>query len=487
MAAHQPTDPRSPKSIEMEFFHALFDALRLVALRRPSHRWRRIGPGQFWLAAVLLLLVNLFESMLSVPAPRVFDLDALRGLSFFILLALLVSWIACVRLQRPALFWPLATLVLLIETLVGTAVLLIDNSVLDAWWPNRDPDTDHSALLLWLAWTLLAIRRMFDHIEPQQRWPTRSLAAIAITAAITLPAWFIDRGSFFYPADWDTAIADAQAPQPLAFDPEELMAAQPARLGDALARLAPQRPGVIDLYVLTFGSDGSERVFRNEALYAQQLFAQRFGASGRTLALVNDPQLAGVLPLATRSNLGRAIGGIAARMDASEDLLLLFMTSHGAENHELLVSLDPLPLAQIDPDWLGERLRESAIAHRLVVLSACYSGGFLPALADPQTLVLTAARSDRTSFGCGPDSDITFFGRAWLQESLNAQTDLLAAFETAKRAIAKREKAAGYDPSEPQIGNSQQVEAQLQRWQQALVPGAPVPFDPEALAREAAN
>jgi hypothetical protein len=471
----------------MEFFHALFDALRLVALQRPSHRWRRIGPGQFWLAAIVLLLVNLVESMLSVPAPRIFDLDALRGLSFFILLALLVSWFACVRLQRPALFWPLATLVLLIETLVGTAVLLIDNTVIDAWWPNRDPDTDRSALLLWLAWTLLAIRRMFDYLEPQRGWAIRSLAALAITAAITLPAWFIDRGSFFYPADWDAPLAEPDAPLPLPFEPEELMAAQSQRLDEALARLAPQRPGAIDLYVLTFGSDGSERVFRNEALYAQRLFAQRFGAAGRTLALINDPQLAGVVPLATRSNLGRALAGIAARMDRSEDLLLLFMTSHGAENHELLVSLDPLPLTQIDPEWLGERLRESAIAHRLVVMSACYSGGFLPALANPQTLVLTAARKDRTSFGCGPDSDITYFGRAWLQESLNAQTDLLAAFETAKGAIAEREKAAGYEASEPQIGNSPQVAAQLQRWQQALVPGEPVPFDPEALARDAAH
>jgi hypothetical protein len=469
----------------MEFPRTLVDALRLVALQRPSIRWRRIGPDQFWLAVGLLLAVNWVEAFLSVPAPRQFDLDALRGLSFFVLLALLVSWACCVRLQRPALFWPLATLVLLIETVVGTFVLLVDNTVLDWLMPNRDPDRDQTALLLWLAWTLLAIRRLFDHLEPQRRWPQRSFAALAVTAAIALPAWFIDRGSFFYPADWDAEPAAVVAPPVLDIDPEELMSAQPARLATALDALAPQRPGVVDLYVLAFGSDGSERVFRNETLYVRALFQRRFGAGGRVLALANDPELADVLPLATRSNLGTALRGIAARMDPAEDVLLLFLTSHGSEAHELQVTLDPLPLAQIDAAWLAQALDATGLAHRVVAVSACYSGGFLPALANPQTLVFTAARADRPSFGCGPDSDITFFGRAWLTEALNETPDFVDAFERAKLAIARREKAAGYDPSEPQVARNEAVEAQLARWREGLESRPAVPFEPEALVVEA--
>jgi hypothetical protein len=469
----------------MEFPRTLIDALRLAVLQRPSIRWRRIGPDQFWLAVGVLLAVNWVEAFLSVPAPRQFDLDALRGLSFFILLALLVSWACCVRLQRPALFWPLATLVLLIETVVGTFVLVFDNTALDWLLPNRDPDHDRPALLLWLAWTLLAIRRLFDHLEPQRGWPQRSLAALAVTAAITRPAWFIDRGSFFYPADWDTPPEPLVAAPVLDIEPEELMAAQPARLAGALDQLAPQQPGVVDLYVLAFGSDGSERVFRNETLYARALFERRFGAAGRVLALSNDPELAHGLPLATRSNLGTAIAGIAARMDPAEDVLLLFMTSHGSESHEFQVTLDPLPLAQIDPDWLAQALDDSGLAHRVVALSACYSGGFLPALANPQTLVFTAARADRPSFGCGPDSDITFFGRAWLAEALNETPDFVDAFERAKVAIARREKAAGYDPSEPQVARSTAVEAQLARWREGVAAGPPVTFEPEALVADA--
>ena len=469
----------------MEFAHTLADALRLTSLRRPSHRWRRIGPTEFWLAAVLLLAVNHFEAFLSVPAPRQFDLDALRGLSFFILLALLVAWATCALLRRPALFWPFATLVLLVETLVGTAVLLLDNTLIDWLWPNRDPEHDRPALLLWLAWTLLAVRRLIDHLEPQRGWAQRALAALAVTAAIALPAWFIDRGSFYYPADWDTPVEPAPEPLAPAFEPEELMAAQPAKLEAALAALAPQRPGVVDLYMVAFGSDGSERVFRNETLYARALFERRFGAAGRALALSNDPGLVDVLPLATRSNLGAALRGVAARMDPAEDILLLFLTSHGAETHELQVTLDPLPLAQVDPAWLATALAETGLAYRAVAISACYAGGFLPALADPRTLVFTAARADRPSFGCGPDSDITFFGRAWLTEALNETDDFVEAFERAKVAIARRERAAGYEASEPQVARSPAVEAQLARWREGMVLGPAVPFDPEALVGEA--
>ncbi|MFN7551371.1 MAG: C13 family peptidase [Pseudomonadota bacterium] len=469
----------------MEFARTLLDGLRLVALQRPSQRWRRIGPGEFWLTALLLLSVNLAEAFLSVPGPRQFDPDALRGLSFFILLALLVAWATCVALRRPALFWPFATLALLAETLIGSAVLLLDNTLIDWLRPNRDPDHDRTALLLWLAWTLLAVRRLFDHLEPHRPWPLRSLAALLATAAIALPAWFIARGSFFYPADWQAEPPPLTETPMLDIEPEELMLAQPARLDAALAALAPQRPGVVDLYLIAFGSDGSERVFRNETLYARALLERRFGAQARSIALSNDPDLADRLPLAMRSNLGTALRGVAAKMDPAEDVLMLFITTHGSELHELQVTLDPLPLAQVDPAWLAQALSDSGIDHRVVAISACFSGGFLPALAGPRNLVFTASRADRPSFGCGPDSDITFFGRAWLTEALNETSDFVDAFERAKVAIARREKAAGYDPSEPQVARNAAVEAQLARWREGIAPGPAVPFDPEALVAEA--
>jgi hypothetical protein len=86
-----------------------------------------------------------------------------------------------------------------------------------------------------------------------------------------------------------------------------------------------------------------------------------------------------------------------------------------------------------------------------VVISACYSGGFIPALKNDKTLLMTAARADRVSFGCSEEADFTYFGRALFAEALQQTGDLQQAFELARAAVAEREQADGFEPSEPQI------------------------------------
>src|SRR5690606_15240010 len=161
----------------------------------------------------------------------------------------------------------------------------------------------------------------------------------------------------------------------------------------------------------------------------------RYGNGGRTLLLVNDPDSATDTPIASLTALRAALAGVAERMDPDEDVLLLFLTTHGSSDHELLVQLGELPLDQVTPASLAEALDESGIRWRIVVVSACYSGGFIEALADPYTLVLTASRPDRTSFGCGVSSEITWFGQALFAEALNAERDPVKAFALAREAI----------------------------------------------------
>src|SRR3546814_18531152 len=109
-------------------------------------------------------------------------------------------------------------------------------------------------------------------------------------------------------------------------------------------------------------------------------------------------------------------------MDRDEDLLLLYLTMHGTEDHELAVTFPPLLEEWITPPQLRAVLDDAGIRNRVVVISACYSGGFLPDLRDARTLVITAARADRASFGCGNESAATWFGRAWLVAGLNPGT-----------------------------------------------------------------
>jgi hypothetical protein len=264
---------------------------------------------------------------------------------------------------------------------------------------------------------------------------------------------------------------------------EDLMYAQPDLVDDGLKRLRPHTPGTTDLYALGFAGDGDENVFRNEVDFLPKLLAQRFDAQGRTLQLINSPQTFAKTPMATRTNLYQALGGIAQTMDRDNDVLLLFLTSHGSRDHQLFVQMGAMPLDQLMPEDIRDALDQAKIRWRVIVVSACFSGGFIPALREPHTMIITAARSDRTSFGCGNDSKITWFGKAFLTQALNHTTDFHAAYLEASRTIAQWEQRDHDTPSEPQFWEGPLIEAKLAAWRASLPPStAQVPFAPASIA-----
>ena len=259
--------------------------------------------------------------------------------------------------------------------------------------------------------------------------------------------------------------------------PEQVMYAQPEMMRKALAQLGPRVAGKPNLYLVAFASDGSEDVFRNEAEYAARMFRQRFGPSTHALVLENNPASLSTHPLADWSNLETALDGVS-RVMRPEDILMLYMTTHGSEDHELLVDMDPLPLDQIGAGDLAGILKEHAFPWKVVVVNACYSGGFIPPLAGDGTLVLTAARADRSSFGCGTESQLTYFGHAFLVDALNRSDNFVDAFGQAKAEIAQWEKQDKLTPSEPQIAIGKGIAAQLAAWRKGITPGPALPFTP---------
>jgi hypothetical protein len=105
----------------------------------------------------------------------------------------------------------------------------------------------------------------------------------------------------------------------------------------------------------------------------------------------------------------------------------------------------------LDPKRLREMLDKSGIKRRVIVISACYSGGFIDALKDENTLVMSSAAFDKTSFGCSNEADFTYFGKAYFEQALQKTDSFIDAFELAKPVIAKRERAEDFTESEPQI------------------------------------
>ena len=249
---------------------------------------------------------------------------------------------------------------------------------------------------------------------------------------------------------------------------EDLIYAQPELIDASLQQLASQTPGRVDLYAVGFAGDAAEPPFRKEVDYLSTLMAQRFHSARHTIELINSPHTFERTPLATRTNLYQALAGIAKKMDVDEDVLLLFLTSHGSPDHQLYVEMGAMPLDQLTPEDIRDALDAASIHWRIVIVSACYSGGFIPALRDPRTLVITAARSDRASFGCGNDSQITWFGKAFLTQALNQTTDFHAAFLRARQTIAAWETRDHETPSEPQYWAGPLIQQKLDAWRVSL-------------------
>jgi hypothetical protein len=236
---------------------------------------------------------------------------------------------------------------------------------------------------------------------------------------------------------WDTVFTSLGYAK---VDADRTLAEQPRLIENALAGLAPQRPGVADLYFIGLAGDGRSGVFRREVESVTRLFDARFGTKGRSLKLINSPRTIATVPLATPDNLRDVLARVGKVMDKDEDVLFLFLTSHGAPG-EFWIDAGPVPADSLYSDELKEMLDESGIKWRVLVISACYSGSFIGPVWDARTLVITAARHDRSSFGCSSERDWTYFGEAYFDDALRSETSFVDAFDRAEKAIARREKA----------------------------------------------
>ena len=317
-------------------------------------------------------------------------------------------------------------------------------------------------------------------VATQHRGDNATPAAVA-TPAVPTPA---DRAEASDPpaADDDSSDSsdDASAWPGDAPTPEQVLYSQPQLLHEAAEKLMPRVPDKVNLYMVAFAGDGEENVFRNEAEYADKLLTRRFDTVGHDLLLVNNPATLEQYPLASLSNLESALKTVGEIMDRDSDVLLLFLTSHGTKDHLLYVSMDPLPLDQIAPDDLASVLGKSGIRNKVVVISACYSGGFIDALKGETTMIITAARADRPSFGCGSTAQITDFGRAFFVEGMNHSDTFSGAFNEARRLVEAWETRDGEDHSYPQLITAPQIDAKLKDWRSGVALGPPVPFTPAA-------
>jgi hypothetical protein len=236
---------------------------------------------------------------------------------------------------------------------------------------------------------------------------------------------------------------------------------QPQLLERALAGMQPSRAGRPQLFFVGFAGYGAQAVFKREVLAVRDLFGQRFGTRGRSLVLVNHATTLADTPLANVTNLDRALQHIGGLMHKDDDLLFLFLTSHG-HKRLFVVEMPGFGFNDLTPERLRAILDRSGIRNRVVVVSACHSGSFVPALADPTTLVMTAAHADRTSFGCEDKREWTYFGDAFFNRALRRERSFERAFHSASQLIDSWEASEKLTRSLPQIAGGEALRPKLE-------------------------
>jgi hypothetical protein len=168
----------------------------------------------------------------------------------------------------------------------------------------------------------------------------------------------------------------------------------------------------------------------------------------RALRLINHPATLAKIPLATPRNFAAAVHAVAHVMNKDQDVLVLLLTSHGDRNGVALQMPDQT--IDLTPQQVAATLDGEGIKNRIVIVSACFSGIFVPPLRNDNTIVITAADANNTSFGCAPERDWTYFGDAFFRQALLPGADFESAYEHARILIEGWELMDRAHPSNPQ-------------------------------------
>jgi hypothetical protein len=418
----------------------------LATKRRPMSPGRSVC-AVILLGALWLLLWVAIDWWYAQPDPQ-FDRGGLPLFAWYALgvltLAALLTWLSTPK----AAFAPVLVLSV---GLVPVPLLLaaVVPVYLDRPW--------------WIAMTAVAVIGTVIYLARGLRPLTGKSqlpAAIAGLAFIAGFVWLTDALDAI-PDVWVARETEAPVTSEGLADAETLLFEQAGRIDDALAAVKRDASTRAQAFFLGFAGVGDEKVFAQEIALASGILGRRYAVGGRGISLINDERDLDSAPLASVPALKYALRGLAARMNLEQDVLFLAISSHGSQDPAIAVANSELPLNDLSDAGLAEALSDSGIKWRVVIISACYAGAFIDSLKNPQTIVITAAAADRTSFGCSNDRDLTYFGEAFYRDALPGARSLRDAFDTAKAAIAMRERREHVDASQPQAYFGAELETKL--------------------------
>jgi len=458
-------------------FDNLHQGLRLLFLRRVDVA--RVWPGANAVATLVLLglAINLCIGWAWYGNDGAFDPPAVaENLLFLPVLLLVAAWVEQL-IARPGFAGPFVALVLSGALWLDLLEFALGLSQRTDSFMQRTAMYGGLYYLLW-AWWLAAL--LLFLVRVKAAGSRRALAAFCAYAIS-----FLGVNLLAPPADLWAPPQQAASTSSEPAVTEEMLHAQPDLFAQAMDDLGPQRPDVEDLYFVGVAGYAEEDVFMRELEVIARIMDERFDTVGRSVLLVNNPHTATTLPMATATNLAQALARLGEVMDTEQDVLALYITTHGTQTHDLAMTYGALELDDITPESLRQMLDRSHIRWRVIIVSACFSGAYIDALRDERTLVMTASDATHASFGCGAESDFTYFGKALFDEALRKTHSFERAFTAARQSIALREKHAGEDASNPQIYVGEAIRAKLARIEHRLDQPAHGRIDTRARPRHA--
>lgn len=457
----------APSSAGPRFTQAVRDWLvagaRVLTFRTPQ--WSRLRVHPLAMVAVLaltyLLAMGAQRALISGPAnfvPRAW-LAGWATEALVLWLCWVVSRSASGRDAPPASPALLFMALLVSEVMFSaatSALLLSVHQWVTPWpeWPSPVSWTFYIGMIAWLG---------LAHLRMLLGAAGTVLARGAVLVLLPLSLWISHhlQPVVFW---WEPYDKSESTYQGVSLD-DEVVFGQPELLARTLEAVQAPRPGQVNLYSITYAPYASQDVFMKESRVVTETMDKRFGAQGHSVELVLNPATGTTLPWAVPLALRKSIQRMAAVMDRDRDVLFLHLTSHGARSGELAVNAWPLESEPVTPDLLKLWLDEAGIRWRVISISACYSGSWIDALVSEETLVMTAADADHTSYGCGSRSELTFFGRALYVDALAKTWSFEEAHAQARQLIETREKEAGKTDgySNPQLRMGTAIRPVLER------------------------
>lgn len=406
--------------------------------------WVKPSFGQFCCFLVLALLANVLFGWLISDMGSEFNEQGLISYLVWPMIMLVAGVIIAKRSENQVLVFIPAILWLTADTFLVLLQSLIQFLGMQNLLPNFAYSILPFLFMLLFVWQTAALLLVFAK-KLYWNWWERGLMLIGAIALLVV---------------WQSNVAA----QPIfkihnktpSID-ETAFYAQPKLLKERLAAINEGKLGVSEWYFLGVAGYGGQNVFASEIEKIKELFDVRFALKGRSIALLNNQHSWFDEPVASRTSIEQALDDIGKKMNTEEDVLFLVLSSHGSVDEkgvptgEMVLDNPPLDLADIDGVWLKQALDKSGIKWRVIVLSACYSGTMIEKLMSPTTAIITASAKDRASFGCTDDADMTYFGRAFFEQSMRDGDTFERVFNQARLRVAEREALMGFVASEPQM------------------------------------